>query len=285
MPSGGVSVGGDRLVGHVVRRCGDGLRRRAVASGSTGAGAATTSGAGAGPAAGGGGGSSRVAGRRLQRRVGVQRPQLLLIDGSGTRRGVPVRRGGIPVRGRSNDHALDRRRVGGCRRGQWCVERVPRQGHSTIGGAGSGAGSGASSGAGAGSGASIGMGAGGSSAPARAGAHAAPAESSERRRQRGRGAASSRSTGPGGRGASGSGADIASNGAGGGGAGANGSNGGGGGGSWPFSASGSNGGGASLSTLRGVELDSPRPHVGHAPLPCDASTRSATAICSSLVAR
>jgi hypothetical protein len=37
-------------------------------------------------------------------------------------------------------------------------------------------------------------------------------------------------------------------------------------------------------TLRGVERDSGPPHTGQEPLPWEASTRSATAICSSLVA-
>src|SRR6476646_2679664 len=41
----------------------------------------------------------------------------------------------------------------------------------------------------------------------------------------------------------------------------------------------------SSTTLRGVAPDSPRPQAGHAPGPCVASTRSATAICCSLVAK
>ncbi len=42
---------------------------------------------------------------------------------------------------------------------------------------------------------------------------------------------------------------------------------------------------AAVTTLRGVAPDSPVPQTGHAPRPWVASTRSATAICSSLVAR
>ena len=57
----------------------------------------------------------------------------------------------------------------------------------------------------------------------------------------------------------------------------------GGGGTSPPS-SGLSSGAASATTLRGVALESPRPHTGHAPRPWVASTRSATAICSSLVA-
>ena len=76
----------------------------------------------------------------------------------------------------------------------------------------------------------------------------------------------------------GQGAAIASNGAGGGG-GAKGSTGGGGGSRLFKPAS------ASSTTLRGVAPDSGPPQVGQAPLPWVASTRSATAICSSLVAR
>ena len=41
----------------------------------------------------------------------------------------------------------------------------------------------------------------------------------------------------------------------------------------------------SADTSRGVGPDSPRPHVGQAPLPCPARTFSAMAICCSRVAR
>ena len=64
-----------------------------------------------------------------------------------------------------------------------------------------------------------------------------------------------------------------------------GANGGGGGGSSPFSGRVERLRRGSSTTLRGVAPERAAPQVGQAPLPWLASTRSATAICSSLVAR